>query len=124
MLCLSSFELYSRWVPLFLVTRFMEEVSYVFPFTFFHCRSFSPCINIGGRYHFSFCHRCYKIFTLFFQQKNAGLSTLPDNPETPDFEPFLPVPRLEFEISRIIPKFAISCRFNFLTTKFQIFCVV
>ena len=31
-----------------LVTRFMEEMSYVFLFTFFfHCRSFSPCI--GGR---------------------------------------------------------------------------
>ena len=28
----------------FLVTRFMEEMSYVFSFTFFHCRSFSPCI--------------------------------------------------------------------------------
>ena len=35
---------------------------------FFHCRSFSSCI--GGRQHFSFCHRCYKIFMLFFQQKN------------------------------------------------------
>ena len=31
----------------FLVTRFMEEMSHVFPFTFFHCRSSSPCI--GGR---------------------------------------------------------------------------
>ena len=31
----------------FLVTRFMEERSYVFPFTFFHSRSFSPCN--GGR---------------------------------------------------------------------------
>ena len=31
----------------FLVTCFMEEMSYVFPFTFFHCCSFSPCI--GGR---------------------------------------------------------------------------
>ena len=31
-----------------LVTRFMKEISYVFPFTFFHCRSFFPCI-IGGR---------------------------------------------------------------------------
>ena len=31
----------------FLVTRFMEEMSYVIPFTFFHCRSFSTCI--GGR---------------------------------------------------------------------------
>ena len=51
----------------FLVTRFMEEMSYVYPFTFFHCRSFSP--YIGGRQHFSFCHRRYKIFTLFFQQK-------------------------------------------------------
>ena len=29
----------------FLVTRFMEEMSYVFPFTYFHCRSFSPCIG-------------------------------------------------------------------------------
>ena len=39
----------------------------MFPFTFFHCRSLSPCV--GGRSHFSFCHRCYKIFLLFFQQK-------------------------------------------------------
>ena len=30
-----------------LVTRFMEEMPYVFSFTFFYCRSFSPCI--GGR---------------------------------------------------------------------------
>ena len=35
---------------------------------FLHCpRSFSPCI--GDRYHFLFCHHCYKIFMLFFQQK-------------------------------------------------------
>ena len=54
----------------FLVTSFMEEMSYVFSFTFFHCRSFSPCIC--GRLHFLFCHRCYKIFLLFFQQKNAS----------------------------------------------------
>ena len=40
-------------------------MSYVFSFTFFHCRSFSPCI--GSRYHFSFCHRRYKIL-MFFQQ--------------------------------------------------------
>ena len=31
----------------FLVTDFMEEMSYVFLFNFFHCRSFSLCI--GGR---------------------------------------------------------------------------
>ena len=29
----------------FLVTRFLEEISYVFSFTFFHSRSFSPCIG-------------------------------------------------------------------------------
>ena len=37
---------------------------------FFHCRSFSPCI--GCRSHFSFCHRRYKIFMSFFQQKNVS----------------------------------------------------
>ena len=57
----------------FLVTSFMEEMSYLFWFTFFnfHCRSFSPCI--GGRQHFSFCHRRYKIFIFFFQQKMSPL---------------------------------------------------
>ena len=38
---------------------------------FFHCRSFSPCI--GGRQHFSFCHRRNKIFMLFFKQKMSPL---------------------------------------------------
>ena len=33
--------------------------------------SFSPCI--GGRQHFSFCHRSYKIFMLFLQQKMSPL---------------------------------------------------
>ena len=47
----------------FLVTSFFRSL-------FFHCRSFSPCI--GGRQHFSFCHRRYKIFMLFFQQKNVS----------------------------------------------------
>ena len=51
---------------------FMEEMSCVFSFTFFfHCRSFSPCI--GGSQHFSFCHRRYKIFMLFFKQKMSPL---------------------------------------------------
>ena len=41
-------------------------------FTFFsQCRSFSPCI--GGHQHFSFSHRLYNIFMLFFQQKNVSL---------------------------------------------------
>ena len=34
----------------------------------FHCRSFSPL----SRYHFSFFPRPYKIFMLFFQQKNVS----------------------------------------------------
>ena len=48
----------------FLVTHFMEAMSYVFSLTFFfHCRSFSPCI--GGRQHFLFSHRSYKNVMLF-----------------------------------------------------------
>ena len=55
----------------FLVTHFLEEMSYVLSLSpFFHCRSFSPCI--GGCLHFSFCHLCYKIFLLFFQLKNVS----------------------------------------------------
>ena len=43
----------------FLVTRFLEKMwSYVFSFPFFH---------------FQFCHRRYKIFMLFFQQKMPPL---------------------------------------------------
>ena len=37
---------------------------------FFYCHSLSSCI--GGRYLFLFCHRRYKIFMLFFQQKNVS----------------------------------------------------
>ena len=44
----------------FLVTRFMEEMSYVFSFTFFS-------LPLIFTLH---CHRRYKIFMLFFQQKN------------------------------------------------------
>ena len=44
--------------------------------------------------------------------------------ETPDFEPLLLVSRLESEISRIIVKFAITCTLDFLSMKFQIFCIV
>ena len=69
-ICLCFARLQRETSGNFLVTRFMEEMSYVFSFTFFPCRSFSPCIC--GRLHFLFCHRCYKIFLLFFQQKNAS----------------------------------------------------
>ena len=51
----------------FLVTRFFRSL-------FFHCRSFSPCI--GGRQHFSFCHRRYKVVMLFFLQKNVSFASL------------------------------------------------
>ena len=44
--------------------------------------------------------------------------------ETPDFVPYLPVSRLESDISWVIGKVAISCRLNFLTIKFQIFYFV
>ena len=57
-----------------LVTRFMEEMQYVFSSTFFHCRSFSPCI--GGHEHFLFSHCRYKIVMLFFQQKKCLLCCL------------------------------------------------
>ena len=68
----------------FLVTRFMEEMLYVFPFTFFHCRSFSPCI--GGRQHFSFCHRHYTKFSCCSSNKknvSFGFSSLALNPCRP-----------------------------------------
>ena len=55
----------------FIVTRFGEEMLYVFMFNFFfHCRLFSPCI--ASRLHFSFRHRRYKMFMLFFQQKKMS----------------------------------------------------
>ena len=53
----------------FLVTRFMEEMSYVFLFTYF---STAVHFHFGGCQHFSFSHHRYKIFMLFFQQKNVS----------------------------------------------------
>ena len=47
----------------------MEEISYAFSFTFFSLHPFYPCI--GGRQH---CHHRYKIFMLFFQQKNVSFA--------------------------------------------------
>ena len=48
----------------FLVTRFMEEMLYVFQFTFHF-----PAIHfhLGSRQHFSFSHHRNKIFMLFFE---------------------------------------------------------
>ena len=43
-ICLCFARLQRETSRNFLVTSFMEEMSYVFSFTFFHCRSFSPCI--------------------------------------------------------------------------------
>ena len=49
----------------FLVTSFMEKMSYLLLLTFFFTGLFSPC---RCRYDFSFSHRHFKIFMLFFQQ--------------------------------------------------------
>ena len=70
-ICLCFARLQRETSGNFLVTRFMEEMSYVFSFTFFPCRSFSPCIC--GRLHFLFCHRCYKIFCCSFNKKMPPL---------------------------------------------------
>ena len=51
------------------VTRFSEEMSYMFSFTSF---SLSLIFTLGGRYLFPFCHRRYKMFMLFFQPKNVS----------------------------------------------------
>ena len=56
----------------FLVTRFLEEMSYVFSFTFFSL----PLIFSLHWWPLAFLiffHRRYKIFLLFFQQRNAFL---------------------------------------------------
>ena len=54
----------------FLATRFTEEMSQVFLITFFSL----PLIFTLHWWlqHFSFCYRRYKIFMLFFQQKNVS----------------------------------------------------
>ena len=43
-------------------------MSYVFLFIFFTAAHF----HLGERYHFLFSHSRYKIFMLFFQQKNVS----------------------------------------------------
>ena len=47
----------------FLVTRFMEEMSYVFLFTFLFFTA--SHFHFHGRSYFSFSHGCYKLFELF-----------------------------------------------------------
>ena len=69
-LCRCFARLQSEISRNFLVTLFVEEMSYVFLFTFFPL----PLIfHHGGRQHFSFSHRRYKFFMLFFQQKMFSL---------------------------------------------------
>ena len=65
------------WVPHLhvnrplVVTRFMAEMSYVFLFALFFFTA--AHFRLGGRWHFSFSHRRYKILIIFFQQKNVLL---------------------------------------------------
>ena len=54
----------------FLVTCFMEKMSYMFLFSFFFTAAH---FHLGDRQHFSFSHHCYKIFMLFFHQKVCPL---------------------------------------------------
>ena len=68
-LCRRFVRLQRETIKNFLVTLSMEEMSYLFSFTFFHCRSFSPCF--GGPWHFSFCQRRYKI-SIVLPTKNAS----------------------------------------------------
>ena len=49
-----------------MVTRFMQEITYMFLFTFFFTAAH---FHLGGQQHFSFSYRHYKIFMLFFEQK-------------------------------------------------------
>ena len=58
----------------FLVTRFMEEMSYMFLFTifFFNAAHFP----LGGRKQFSVSHRRYNIFMLFQQKTSLFFFTL------------------------------------------------
>ena len=56
----------------FLVTRFMEEMSYLFLFSlslFFIGTHF----QLGGHKHFSFSHRRYEIFMFFFKRNWSTL---------------------------------------------------
>ena len=54
----------------FLVTLFMEEMSYVLLVGFFFTASY---FHLGGCYHFSFSHHSYKIFLLFLHLNSSPL---------------------------------------------------
>ena len=65
----------------FLFTRFMEKMSYVFSFTFFYCRSFSPCICAASISHFvtaatkfSCCYSNKRMSPLFLISLSRSLS--------------------------------------------------
>ena len=69
---------------------------------FFHCRSFSPCI--GGRQHFSFCHRRYKIVMLFFQQKMSPMFFVSRSRSLPPF--------FSLSFAGLPPTFSVSLSFS------------
>ena len=65
----------------FLVTRFIEEMPYVFPFTFFRCRSYSLTLVDASISHFvtaatkfSCCSSNKKMSPLFFISRSRSLS--------------------------------------------------
>ena len=75
------------------------------------------CVRpVSGNYRLVCCGS-----DLSYEMQCCQLSRI--NRATPDFKLYLPVSRLESHISRIIAKVAISCRLDFPTINFQIFCV-
>ena len=84
-----------------LVTRFMEEMSYVFSFTFF---SLPLIFTLHWWPHFLFGRRCYKIFMLFFPQKISPLFFIfRSRPLSPFFS---------FSCAGLPPTFSLSLSFS------------
>ena len=75
-LCCCFARLQSETRRNFLVTRFMEEMSYVFLFTLFLFFSLRLIFTLVAAWHFSFSHRRYKIFMFSSNKKNAFLCFL------------------------------------------------
>ena len=73
---------YNVKLPEISTYTFMEEMSYVFLLTIFFTAAH---FHLQGRYHFSFSHRRYKIFMLFFQQKMSHLLFISHSSSLPLF---------------------------------------
>ena len=92
----------------FLVTRFMEEMSNVFLFTLFS----PPLIFtlVTASMHFSFSHRRYEIFMLYFQQKMSPLFFISRSSPQSHF--------FSLSFGGLSPTFSFSLCFSFSYSKF------